>query len=109
MSQATLTVGVLSLWMFAGNQAIGKTTAGVIGRFSQALGRAQTEGSNMDNHHQYIRRCIKLAEQAKQGSNFPFGALLVRNDVIVMEAENSTVTDRDATRHAELNLVSKAC
>lgn len=56
----------------------------------------------------FIRRAIELADQARSKSNFPFGALLVLDGVIILEAQNTTVTDRDRTRHAELNLVSTA-
>ena len=60
-------------------------------------------------HDMFIRRAIELAKQAKKKSNAPFGALLVHNGVVLMEAENTVVTDRDPTRHAELSLVSAAC
>jgi tRNA(Arg) A34 adenosine deaminase TadA len=36
------------------------------------------------------------------------GAVLVYNDEIIAEAENSIHTDMDFTRHAELNLVVEA-
>lgn len=56
-----------------------------------------------------MRRCLELAETARQKTNFPFGALLVRNGTVLWEEENSVVTDRDPTRHAELKLISNAC
>lgn len=60
------------------------------------------------NHSQLIRECIRLAEQAVQKGNHPFGALLVLDEKIVLTAENSVVTEHDWTRHAELNLISGA-
>lgn len=57
------------------------------------------------NHSQLIRKCIKLAEQAVQKGNHPFGALLVLGEEIILTAENTAVTERDWTRHAELNLI----
>ena len=39
---------------------------------------------------------------------YPFGALLVHKGKILLEAENTVNTEEDVTRHAELNLVSKA-
>ncbi len=53
-------------------------------------------------------RAIELAGIAAERGNHPFGAVLIRGGKIVLEAENTVHTDRDVTRHAELNLVSKA-
>ncbi len=60
------------------------------------------------NRSQLIRECIRLAEQAVRNGNHPFGALLVLGEKIIVTAENSVVTERDWTRHAELNLISAA-
>jgi len=56
----------------------------------------------------FLRKTIILANQSVAHGNHPFGALLVIDDQIVMEAENTVNTEHDVTRHAELNLVSKA-
>jgi tRNA(Arg) A34 adenosine deaminase TadA len=61
-----------------------------------------------ETHIPFIRRCYELAQQAVDKGNHPFGALLVYQDKIIIEAENTVSTDSDATRHAELNLVQKA-
>jgi len=56
-----------------------------------------------------LRTAIALAASARQHGNHPFGALLadaVGN--ILLTAENSVNTARDATGHAELNLVRLA-
>lgn len=55
-----------------------------------------------------IATTYQLAQSAQAKGNHPFGALLAVNGKIVLTAENSVVTDHDVTRHAELNLVSKA-
>jgi tRNA(Arg) A34 adenosine deaminase TadA len=58
----------------------------------------------------YLRRAIDLAKMAREHGNHPFGALLVGADgEVLAEAENSVLTDRDCTAHAELNLVRLAC
>ncbi|MGY0218634.1 nucleoside deaminase [Endozoicomonadaceae bacterium StTr2] len=62
----------------------------------------------MSEHTPFIMRAIELAGQAVEKGNHPFGAVLVRDGQIVLEAENTVHTDRDVTRHAELNLVSNA-
>ena len=49
-----------------------------------------------------------MAQRAREHGNHPFGALLVKDGAILLEAENTIITDRDITRHAELNLVSQA-
>ncbi len=44
--------------------------------------------------------------RAREHGNHPFGAILVdRTGRVVTEAENTVVTDRDVTAHAETNLV----
>jgi tRNA(Arg) A34 adenosine deaminase TadA len=61
-----------------------------------------------ENHHPFIRRSIELAQSAVDKGNHPFGALLVLNGEIILEAENTVNTDDDPTCHAELNLVKLA-
>ncbi len=56
----------------------------------------------------FIERTYQLARNAQAKGNHPFGALLVVDGEIVLTAENTVVSDSDVTRHAELNLVSKA-
>ena len=70
----------------------------------------QPLGADMfDTHLEPLRRAIEVAWQARQHGNHPFGAILVdASGSILLEAENSVVTDRDCTGHAELNLMRKA-
>ena len=57
----------------------------------------------------HLRRAIELARRARENGNHPFGALLVdAAGEVVLEAENTVVTERDCTNHAELNLVRAA-
>ena len=62
----------------------------------------------MVSHEKYIRRANELAICAAKKGNHPFGAVLVHEDKIIEEAENTIITESDFTRHAELNLVVKA-
>lgn len=56
-----------------------------------------------------MRRAIQLAQAARDKSNHPFGAVLVNeHGQILLEAENTVITDSDCTAHAELNLVRLA-
>jgi tRNA(Arg) A34 adenosine deaminase TadA len=62
------------------------------------------ELSESDLRH--LRQAISLAGTARAGGNHPFGALLAgASGEVLAEAENSVVTGRDCTAHAELNLV----
>jgi len=57
----------------------------------------------------HLRRAIALARTARDRGNHPFGAIVVGGDgQVLAEAENSVVTSRDCTGHAELNLVRLA-
>jgi tRNA(Arg) A34 adenosine deaminase TadA len=60
----------------------------------------------MKTDENLLRTAITLAASARQHGNHPFGALLASEDgVILLTAENTVNTARDATGHAELNLV----
>ena len=51
---------------------------------------------------------MKIAmEEAKKG-DYPFGALVVKNDKIISQAHN-TVNQLDPTAHAEINAIREAC
>jgi tRNA(Arg) A34 adenosine deaminase TadA len=57
----------------------------------------------------FLRASFQVARNARDNGNHPFGALLVdEQGEIVLEAENSVVTTKDCTAHAETNLVRKA-
>jgi tRNA(Arg) A34 adenosine deaminase TadA len=57
----------------------------------------------------HLGRAIALARAARESGNHPFGALLVDGEgLVVFEAENTVLTGRDCTNHAELNLVRLA-
>lgn len=59
-------------------------------------------------HEELLKRCYRLARSAVAHGNHPFGALLWKDDKVLMEAENTVVTQMDVTGHAELNLVRNA-
>ena len=61
------------------------------------------------NDTKFIQRATEIADKAKQNGNHPFGALLVdEQGNVLLEAENSVVTENDCTGHAELNLMRAA-
>ena len=60
-----------------------------------------------DLHH--LQAAIAVAQRARAHGNHPFGAILVDADnQVVLEAENTVVTEQDCTGHAETNLVRLA-
>lgn len=57
-----------------------------------------------------LKRAIYIAARAREKGNHPFGALLAnQNGEVLLEAENTVVTEMDCTGHAETNLVRLAC
>lgn len=56
----------------------------------------------------FVQRAYELAEEAARAGDHPFGALLVRDGEVLLEARNRVVSAADVTRHAELEAVSAA-
>jgi tRNA(Arg) A34 adenosine deaminase TadA len=66
-----------------------------------------TSVSELDLSH--LHRAISVSTEARAHGNHPFGAILTNElDEEVLAAENTVVTERDATGHAETNLVRLA-
>ena len=58
---------------------------------------------------QHLRTAIQVAQSARAHDNHPFGAILVdEKNQVLLQAENTVVTDRDCTGHAETNLMRLA-
>jgi len=55
-----------------------------------------------------MARCIELSRIAVNKGEYPFGTVIALNGQIVAEAINSTVRERDVTRHAEVVALSLA-
>ena len=57
----------------------------------------------------YLRRSFQVARRARARGNLPFGAVLVSAGCgVLLEGENTAVTERDCTGHAEINLIREA-
>jgi len=64
--------------------------------------------SETDLNH--MRHAIRLSDDAQRHGNPPFGAVLVASDgSILATGENTIVTTRDLTAHAEMNALRIAC
>ena len=63
----------------------------------------------MADHKRLMRRAIELSAMSRKNGNDPFGALLAdANGSILLEAENTALSDKAVTAHAEQNLVTEA-
>lgn len=57
----------------------------------------------------YMKKAIKLAYHAKESGDNPFGSILVDKDGnILMEDENTQITENDITGHPELKISRRA-
>jgi tRNA(Arg) A34 adenosine deaminase TadA len=58
----------------------------------------------------FMRRAIALAtENVRSGQGGPFGAVVVREGVILGEGANSVTRDNDPTAHGEVRAIRAAC
>ncbi len=57
----------------------------------------------------FLHQAIEVSRRARENGNHPFGAILVSHDgTVLLEAENTVNTSKDATGHAETNLMRLA-
>jgi tRNA(Arg) A34 adenosine deaminase TadA len=58
----------------------------------------------------WMRRAIELAtENVRSGAGGPFGAVIVRDGVVLAEAANLVTATNDPTAHAEVVAIRQAC
>ena len=65
--------------------------------------------NTIEQDKKFIRITIELAELAKTKNNFPFGAILVKNNKIVAKEYDKSYSSFNPTKHAEIELISKFC
>ena len=64
----------------------------------------------MTTEEEFLRRAIALAiDNVACGRGGPFGALIVRDGVVVGEGANSVTRTLDPTAHGEVNAIRDAC
>ena len=61
------------------------------------------------NDEYFMEIAIKIALDARKAGNEPFGAILVKDNEIVMIGENKMNTMSDPTHHAEIGLIRDYC
>jgi guanine deaminase len=66
-------------------------------------------GILIDYNKDFLRRAIQLAKIAREQGQEPFGAVLVKNNDIILESTNKIYELSDPTAHAELNLIREFC
>ncbi len=57
----------------------------------------------------FMKRAFELALVAKHSDEVPVGAVIVKNGKVISEAFNAREKKRDATAHAEILAIKKAC
>jgi tRNA(adenine34) deaminase len=55
-----------------------------------------------------MRRCITLAQSARQNGEYPFAAVISRRGEFICESLNLVKLEGDVTRHAEMHAISTA-
>ncbi len=62
------------------------------------------------NHEKFMRMAIRLSEQnIEQGLGGPFGAVIVKDGMVVAGSANKVVPQKDPTAHAEIAAIRLAC
>lgn len=56
----------------------------------------------------WLRHALRLAEGSVDAGDFPFGAVLVSDDRVLLEGRETVATERERLGHAELNVLVEA-
>lgn len=64
----------------------------------------------MNDHDKFMRMAIDLAENnVVQGQGGPFGAVIVKDGMVIARSANKVVPTNDPTAHAEVSVIRLAC
>jgi len=64
----------------------------------------------MNDHDKFMRMAIELAENnVVQGQGGPFGAVIVKDGMVIARSANKVVPTNDPTAHAEISAIRLAC
>jgi guanine deaminase len=64
----------------------------------------------LDRRREFLRHAVRLsAEGMRDGAGGPFGAVIVRDDMVVAEGWNEVTSANDPTAHAEVTAIRRAC
>lgn len=66
--------------------------------------------NEQQNHEKFMRMAIQLSEQnVEQGLGGPFGAVIVKDGMVIARSANKVVPQKDPTAHAEISAIRLAC
>ena len=65
--------------------------------------------ADLSVHEKYMRAALKEAKKAYDIGESPIGCVIVKDGRIIARAHNLRQTKQDATLHAEMVCISKAC
>lgn len=60
-------------------------------------------------HERFMELALEEAKKAEELDEVPVGAIIVKNGIVISKAHNMREISRDATAHAELLSIRKAC
>ena len=61
-------------------------------------------------HEEFMKMAIALSEyNVKQDEGGPFGAVIVKDGVVIAASANRVITENDPTAHAEISAIRLAC
>ena len=62
------------------------------------------------SEEKYMQMAIKEAKKAlREGSRWPFGAVIVKGNKVIITCHNTVHSSKDPTDHAEINAIREAC
>ena len=63
----------------------------------------------MKNHIYFLQKAVQESAHSVRVGCSPFGAVIVKDGVIIAKAHNQVVSHQDPTAHAEVSCIRKAC
>lgn len=63
----------------------------------------------MHTEKKYMMRAIELSRESYRCGGGPFGAVIVKEDVVIGEGVNAVIKNNDPTAHAEIVAIRRAC
>lgn len=62
-----------------------------------------------NDHSSHMQRAIDLAVTNVTSGGGPFGAVVVKDDIVIATGENRVTLDNDPSAHAEVTAIRRAC
>ncbi|KAL0429507.1 UNVERIFIED_CONTAM: Guanosine deaminase [Sesamum radiatum] len=92
---------------FSGHQEVVEAKDGTISVASAFAGHQEAV---QDRDHKFLTRAVEEAYRGVEcGDGGPFGAVVVRNDEVVVSCHNLVLKQTDPTAHAEVTAIREAC